>query len=390
MTHDFDQVIERRGTGSAKWFTYPPDVLPLFVADMDFPSPPPVIRALRGRIEHGFFGYGYKLEVTELHEVVADRLHKRYGWQVSPEAIVPVPGVIPGFNVASAALASPGDGVVLQTPLYPPILRVPGNTGLRLDEAPLGRDAGGRYGIDPERIAAALRPDTRLFFLCNPHNPVGRVFTRAELGAVAELCLRHGLSIISDEIHADLLFPGHAHVPIASLDAEVAARTITLMAPSKTYNLAGLKCSMAIIPSAELRRRYVAERRDLVTAVNILGYLAAVVAYRDGQPWLDDLLRYLEGNRELVARFVAERLPGTRMVAPEGTYLAWIDGREAGLPGDDPYTFFLERAKVALSDGRGYGDNGRGFVRLNFGCPRPLLRQALDRMAETLAARPAA
>lgn len=389
MTHDFDRVIERRGTGSAKWFTYPPDVLPLFVADMDFPSPPPVVRALRERVEHGFFGYGYKLEVTELHEVVAERLHKTYGWAVSPEAIVPVPGVMPGFNVAASVLAAPGEGVVMQTPLYPPILRVPANTGVRMDEAPLARDAAGRYRLDPERIVAALRPDTRVFFLCNPHNPVGRVFTRAELEDLAGLCLRHGLSIIADEIHADLLYPGHAHVPIASLDAEVAARAITLMAPSKTYNLAGLKCSLAIIPDAELRRRYVDARRDLVTAVNILGYLAAVVAYRDGQSWLDDLLRYLEGNRDLVARHVAERLPGLRMVAPEGTYLAWIDARAAALPGDDPYTFFLERAKVALSDGRGYGDNGRGFVRLNFGCPRPLLRQALDRMSEALARRPA-
>ena len=387
MTHDFDRVIERRGTGSSKWFKYPPDVLPLWVADMDFASPEPVTRALRERVEHGVFGYGHQLEVTELSEVFADRLHKRYGWRVAPEALVMLPGVIPGFNVASRMLASPGEGIALQTPLYPPILRVPGNVGLRFDEVPLARDASGRYAVDHAAFAAAIRSDTRVFLLCNPHNPVGRVFTRDELTGLAEVCLSRGLAIVSDEIHCDIVFPGHRHLPIASLASEIEDRTITLMAPSKTFNLAGLKCALAIIPNQSLREQFVAARLDLVQTANILGYTSALAAYRDGQPWLDDLLRYLEANRDVLARAVREQLPGLSMTTPEGTYLAWIDCRDARLPGNDPFTFFLERAKVAFNDGAAFGPRGQGFVRLNFGCPRPQLEQALERMRVALESR---
>jgi len=384
MTHDFDRVIARRGTGSSKWFKYPPDVLPLTVADMDFASPEPVVRALRERVEHGVFGYGHQLEVTELSEVFADRLQKRYGWRVSPEALVLIPGVIPGFNVACRMLASAGEGIAMQTPLYPPLLRVPGNIGLRFDEVPLARDASGRYSVDHGAFEAAIRPDTRIFLLCNPHNPVGRVFTRDELAGLAEICLRHGVAIVSDEIHCDLVYSGHRHLPIASLDPEIADRTITLMAPSKTFNLAGLKSSLAIIPNRTLRERFVATRLDLVQTANILGYTAALAAYRDGQPWLDDLLRYLEANRDFLARYVATQLPGVSMVAPEGTYLAWLDCRAANLPHNDPFAFFLERGKVAFNDGALFGTHGRGFVRLNFGSPRTQLEQGLARMREAL------
>jgi cystathionine beta-lyase len=336
-----------------------------------------VVRALRERVDHGVYGYGPQLETTELSEVFADRLQKRYGWRVSPEALVMIPGVIPGFNVACRMLASPGEGIAMQTPLYPPLLRVPGNIGLRFDEVPLARDTGGRYSVDLEAFAAAIQPDTRIFLLCNPHNPVGRVFAREELAGIAEVCLRRGLAIVSDEIHCDLVFSGHRHLPIASLDPAIADRTITLMAPSKTFNLAGLKCSLAIIPDQALRERFVAARLDLVQTTNILGYTAALAAYRDGQPWLDDLLRYLEGNRDALDRYVRANLPGLSMVAPEGTYLAWLDCRAARLPGNDPFTFFLERGKVAFNDGAAFGTRGQGFVRLNFGCPRVLLEQGL-------------
>jgi len=387
MTHDFDRIVERRGTGSSKWFKYAPDVVPLWVADMDFASPEPVIRALRERVEHGVFGYGHQLEVTELSEIFADRLQKRYGWRVSPEAIVMLPGVIPGFNVACRMLAAPGEGIAMQTPLYPPILRVPGNIGLRFDEVPLARDASGRYAVDRQAVAAAIQSDTRVFLLCNPHNPVGRVFTRGELTALAELCLSRGLAIVADEIHCDIAFSGHRHVPIASLDPEIEDRTITLMAPSKTFNLAGLKCALAVIPNGALREQFVAARLDLVQAANILGYAAALAAYRDGQPWLDDLLRYLEANRDFLDRYVREQLPGLSMVAPEGTYLAWLDCLNLRLPANDPFTFFLERAKVAFNDGAAFGSRGQGFVRLNFGCPRAQLEEGLDRMRAALAPR---
>jgi cystathionine beta-lyase len=385
VTYDFDRVVDRRGTESNKWRKYPADVLPLWVADMDFPSPEPVIRALRERVDHGFFGYG--VEQPEFYDVIVDRLQKRFGWRVSPEAIVHLPGVIPGFNLACRAFASPGDGLALMTPMYPPILRAPDNCGLVRQDAELIRGADGRYTIDMDAFRSAIGERTRLFLLCSPHNPVGRVWTRQELSELGEVCLERGLVIVADEIHCDLVYAGHQHVPIASLAPALERRTITLMAPSKTFNLPGLKSSIAIVPDASMRERLVAAQLDLVKAVNVLGYTATLAAYRDGQPWLDALLRYLEANRDHVAEYVKKHLPGVSMGTPEGTYLAWLDCREARLPNDDPHTFFLERARVALNDGAAFGPPGRGFVRLNFGCPRALLVEGLDRMRRALVAR---
>jgi cystathionine beta-lyase len=303
---------------------------------------------------------------------------------VSREALLLIPGVISGFNLACRAVTSPGDGLLLQTPVYPPIRRAPVNVGLTSDEMELGRDRAGRYVVDLDRFEAAIRERTRIFLLCNPHNPVGRVYTRDELTRMAEICLRRGLFICADEVHCELTYSGQQHVPIASLDPAIAERTVTLMAPSKTFNLPGLKCSVAIIPNASLREKFVAAQLDLVRAVNILGYIATLAAYRDGQPWLDELLRYLEANRDFVAEFVRAKLPGVSMAAPEATYLAWLDCREAALPDNDPYTFFLERARVALNDGKAFGRGGEGFVRLNFGCPRSILIEALERMRRAL------
>jgi len=379
---DFDRVIDRRRTESNKWHKYPPDVLPLWVADMDFRSPEPVIRALRERVEHGVFGYG--VEQPEFYEVFLDRLQTRHGWRVSPEAILVIPGVIPGFNLAARALTAAGDGLLLQTPVYPPIGRVPDNVGLTSDEMQLELQPDGRYAIDFERFEAAIGERTRMFLLCNPHNPVGRVFRRDELERMAEVCLRRGLLICADEVHCELTFSRQRHVPIASLDAEIAARTITLMARSKSFNLPGLKCAVAIIPSASLREKFVAAQLDLVRAVNVLGYTAALAAYRDGQPWLDALLRYLEANRDFVVEYARSKLPGVRAASPEATYLAWLDCREADLPDSDPYTFFLDEARVALTDGKAFGRGGAGFVRLNFACPRATLAEGLDRMRHAL------
>ncbi|PYO15457.1 MAG: putative C-S lyase [Candidatus Rokuibacteriota bacterium] len=383
MTYDFDRLVDRRHTDSSKWQKYGPDVLPLWVADMDFQSPEPVIRALRERVEHGVFGY-LALEQPEFHELFADRLLKRYGWRVSPDAVVIIPGVIPGFNVAGRILAAPGDGLILQTPVYPPILRAASSIGLTREEAPLARRADGRYEVDLDAFSTAIGERTRFFLLCNPHNPVGRVLTRDDLMSLAQICLRRGLAIVADEIHCELTLGGRRHTPIASLDPEIADRTITLMAPSKTFNLAGLKCSVAVIPNAALREKFVSGRIDLVQTVNVFGYTAAFAAYRDGQPWLDELLRYLEANRDFVTEYVRTRLPGVAMFPPEATYLAWLDCRNASGASRDPFTFFLENARVALNDGTLFGSGGAGFVRLNFGCPRSLLAKALDRMREAL------
>ncbi|MDO8478479.1 MAG: MalY/PatB family protein [Candidatus Rokubacteria bacterium] len=382
MPYDFDRVIDRRSTESNKWHKFPPDVLPLWVADMDFPSPEPVIRTLRERVEHGVFGYG--VEQPEFHEVMCDRLLKRFGWKVEPEAMVLMPGVISGFNVAARAFANPGDGVLMQLPVYPPILRLPDNVGMSRDGADLTRGADGRYTVDFDAFELAITPRTRMFLLCNPHNPVGRVFTREELSRMAEICLRRGLVICADEIHGDLIYSGHGHVPIASLDPDIEARTITLMAPSKTYNLAGLRCALAVIPNQALREKFVAARLDMVQTPNILGYTAMLAAYRDGQPWLDELLRYLENNRDFLVKYVRANFPGIEVGVPEGTYLAWLDCRQARIPNNDPFIFFLETGRVAFNDGATFGRGGPGFVRLNFGCPRQLLIQGLERIGQAL------
>ena len=380
MAYDFDRVIDRRNSDSVKWRYYG-DALPLWVADMDFVSPEPVVRALRERVEHSVYGYG--TEPRELRDVVVERLARLYNWQVEPEAVFFLPGVVTGFNQACHAVTSPGDGVLIQTPAYPPFFSVPNNAKLTLNEMELTRQSDGRYTIDFDAFEAAITDRTQIFILCNPHNPVGRVFRREELERMAEICLRHNVVICSDEIHCDLIFNGHCHLPIASLAPEIADRTITLMAPSKTFNIAGLGCSVAIVPNRELKDKFKAAHAGLVSHVNVLGLVAALAAYRDGQEWLDQVLAYLEANRDWLYQVVNEQLPGVRMGKPEGTYLAWLDCREAGIP-SNPFEFFLKEAKIALNDGVAFGKGGQGFVRLNFGCPRSTLVEALDRMKTAL------
>ena len=383
MSHDLDSVIDRRSSDSVKWCYYGEGVLPLWVADMDLPAPEPVIRALKQRVEHGIFGYG--IEPPELRPLLVERLQRLYGWEVAPEALVFLPGVLVGFNLSSRCVTCPGDGLLLQTPVYHPFLRVPGNHHLVLNSMELTRCATGQYEIDLDHFEAAITGRTRVFILCNPHNPVGRAFRRDELEGMAEVCLRHGVTICSDEIHCDLVFSGHSHLPIASLAPEIAAHTITLMAPSKTYNIAGLHAAVAIIPDPGLRKQFQAAGADLVPHVDILGYTAMLAAYRDGGPWLNQVLSYLEANRDFLHEYVNGHLPGVTMARPEGTYLAWLDCREmAGVPPQDAQRFFLEKARVALNDGAAFGRGGEGFVRLNFGCPRSTLFEALERMKAAL------
>jgi cystathionine beta-lyase len=381
MLHDFDRIIDRRSSDSDKWHYYGEDVLPLWVADMDFASPEPVLRALRQRVDHGVFGY--PKDHHDLQQLLVGRLQQLYNWQVEPKAVIPLPGVVAGFNLATRAVTSPGDGVLVQTPIYCPILDAPGNAGCSRDEMELTRQPDGSYSIDYDLFEATITERTRIFILCNPHNPVGRVFRRDELEHLAELCLRHDLVICSDEIHCDLLFQGNQHLPIATLAPEVAERAITLMAPTKTYNIAGLHCSVAIIQNKELRKQFLAAGAGLIHGINIMGQVAALAAYQDGQPWLDAVLSYLEANRDLLYDYVQAHLPGMDMSRPEGTYLAWLDCRQAGLPGN-PHKFFLKKAKVAMNNGATYGRGGEGFVRLNFGCPRLTLMEALDRMRQAL------
>ena len=383
MEYNFDAVLDRRGGDSSKWHRYPEDVLPMYVADMDFQAPSPVIEALHKRVSEGFFGYGRVM--PEVLDLLADRLVARYGWTVPGEAIVPVPGVIAAFNLAVRAVTTPGAGLAIQAPAYPPIYNCAGHHGLLRWESSLVRTGSG-YEVDWEAFETAAARSS-VFLHCNPHNPTGRVFTRGELERMAESCLRHDLVIVSDEIHCDIVFDGRVHVPIAAIDPEVERRTVTLMAPSKTFGLPGLKAAFAVIPDPALRARFEEARSGLVPSVNVLGQAAMIAAYRDGQPWLDALLPYLQANRDFLSAFAAERLPGVRVVPAEGTYLAWLDCREAGLEDDDAQAFFLERSRVAVSAGLDFGPLGRGFTRLCFATPRPLLREGLERMAQALADR---
>lgn len=387
MQYDFDELIDRRFTNSDKWEKYEPDVLPLWVADMDFRSPAPVIEALQQRVAHGVYGYpagdGKPDTVFPLKRAILDRLERVYGWIVEPDAIVLIPGVVTGLNLAAHAIGRPDGGVLVQTPVYPPFLKIANSAGILHQEMMLARQSDGSYVVDYEAFEAAITPQTRLFVLCNPHNPVGRVFRLEELDRMAEICLKHGLTIISDEIHSDLVFSPNRHTPIAALDPEIARNTVTLMAPSKTFNLAGLQCSFAVIPDASLRKRYVAGKQGLVGWVNLLAQTAAEAAYSEGQEWLDQLLVYLQSNRDFLASYVSEHLPDIKMASPEGTYLAWLDCRSLDLP-EKPYKFFLKEARVALNDGETFGTGGEGFVRLNFGCPRATLVEALERMKNSI------
>ncbi len=378
---NFDRIIDRRNTDSAKWERYG-DALPLWVADMDFRSPEPVIEALRARVEHGVFGY--TMPPPELRHVVQSWLYRRHNWQVEEEAISFVPGVMRGVHMAARAIGQEGDGILVQPPVYYPFFAVPENSQRTLQLSEI-QQTNGRYQVDFDAFEEAITERTSLFLLCNPHNPLGRAFSPAELGRMAEICLKHDLHICSDEIHNDLIFSEAKHTPIAALDPEIARRTVTCLAPSKTFNIPGLSCSVMVIQDTELRERVTAAGAGLVRGSNMMGYTAALAAYRDSEAWLEALLRYLQANRDYVFGFVQDRLPGVRMTKPEATFLAWLDCRDAGIPETlSPHDFFLQEAGVALNKGATFGPGGKNFVRLNFGCPRATLQKALERMEDAL------
>jgi len=389
----FDTVINRRSTNSIKWKLYSEDVLPLWVADMDFAAPEPVQAALRHAVKHGIFGY--EIPSRELHETVAARMHKLFGWQVSPEMVVATPGVIAGFNTAAHTLCTAGQGILIQTPVYPPFLSVHQNAGLVRQDSPLSmtaEDVTLRYQVDFdvfERAVNSAGAQTGMFLLCNPHNPTGQVYSRDDLTRMAEICQRNNIFICSDEIHSELLLGGAQHIPLAIISPEIAGRTITLIAPSKTFNVAGLQCAFAILPNQELLNRYKQTVEKLAMHVNSLGLVAAQAAFSGAcDDWLEALRVYLTGNRDFLVEYVKRELKGIRVTVPQATYLAWLDCNElvsSGRINGKPHEFFLKQAKVALNEGREFGYGGEGFVRLNFGCPRKTLEDALGRMKAALA-----
>jgi cysteine-S-conjugate beta-lyase len=382
MTFDFDPVIDRASSDSRKWHRYAgQDILPLWIADMDFAASPAIMAALHHRVDQGVFGYGMPL--PPLTRAVVDYCATHYGWKIDPAWLVWLPGLVTGLNVAAGAFGEKGDAILTCTPVYPPFMSAPKNMGRETIKVPLVPRADGRYEFDWAAMAHAVTPRTRLFYLCHPHNPVGRVFTRPELESVAAFCERHNLLLVSDDIHCDLILDDLPHIPVATLSPAAAARTITLMAPSKTYNIPGLACSWAVISDPKLRVTFTRAMAGIVPEMNVLGLAACEAALRDSEPWRQALLAYLRGNRDFLARFTSQHLPGVKLTPCEATYLAWLDVSAHALP--NPGGFF-EQHGVGLSDGVQFGAPAGRFVRLNFGCPRATLAEALARMKRALAA----
>jgi cystathionine beta-lyase len=383
MTFDFETPLPRLGTDSQKWQKYEGrDILPMWVADMDFRSSPAILSALHARVEHGVFGYARPVKSTV--SAVVDALARNYGWSIDPSWLVWLPGLVCGLNVTAKAFAQWGEEVLTLTPVYPPFMTAARNSGrVSTQVGWILDDADGRWTIDWEALEGAVTPRTRLFFLCNPHNPLARVWRRDELERLAEFCLRHNLVLCSDEIHCDLILdPALPHIPAAAISPEIAARTVTLMAPSKTYNVPGLGTSFAIVSDPALRARFVRATAGIVAEVTSLGYAACEAAYRDSEAWRQALLTTLRGNRDRLLAFAATELPGVRVEAPiEATYLAWLNVSALNVP--DPVAHF-EAHGVGLSEGAFFGARKGDYVRLNFGCPRATLDEGLRRLKAAL------
>ena len=375
-----EALRRRRGT---KWSRYPPDVLPAWVADMDFDMAEPIRAGLIRMIEANDFGYSPKLPASGLPEAFVAFAARRFpGWEVAPERMIAIADIVQGIHLAIEAYTRPGDGICTLTPVYPPFLQAVAETGRRLDHCTMVR-GDGRYEIDFDALRAAIDGRTRILLLCTPHNPLGRVFERDELEELARIALERDLVVIADEIHADVVYRGFRHLPFASLGPEVEARTVTMTSATKSFNVAGLRCAVVIFGSERLAERFDAWPERTRGAVGSFGIEATRIAWTECDDWLEALLAHLEGNRDFLYSFVRERLPGIRTVLPAATYLGWLDCREYGLE-PDPYQWFLDRARVGFNDGRDFGDGGEGHVRINFATSRAILTQILERMEEAL------
>ena len=405
----FDRLISRAGTGSVKWEyregavghgsslvpAEDPDVIPMWVADMDFPCPDVVIEAIRRRTEHPIFGYSMGL--LSFRAAFCDWMATRHGCRPDPEWVVPTEGIVPDLGLLVRTFLEPGQGVILHPPVYFPFFGAVHNAGARMHLCPLRREdesedasedsSGNPYRLDLERFEKlAAEPETRMTFLCSPQNPVGRVWTPRELGEFARIAKRHDLIVVADEIHADLMLDGRTFTPWLSLESGVRPRSVVCSAPSKTFNLAGLKSSCLVIPDQEMRDAFRRARdRTGIYGVNPLSAAAAEAAWRGGGPWLDEVLAYLSENARTLRAFFRDRPELDVGTAPiEGTYLAWLDFRRTGIPAADLETFLLDKAKLRLEDGAIFGAEGRGFARMNLACPRPLLKEALGRLEAAL------
>jgi cystathionine beta-lyase len=368
-----------------KWNFFKKDILPMWVADMDFPAPKPILDALHKQLDHGVLGYEWA-NGTQLPQVVANRMERLYKWKVQPEAVLAVTGIVSGYSVAVRAFEASKKGVAIQTPVYNEFHEVKNNIGIPQIDIPFVKNVKGNilnYEIDWDLFEKRVKK-AGIFLLCNPHNPLGIIFSRKELTRMAEICIRHKVIIVSDEIHSELLLDGNKFTPMAKLSREIEQHVITLIAPSKTFNIAGLFCGFAIIPNKELRERYNTELNHLRLHVASTGLHASKAAFSGKcDSWLAELNRYLTGNRDFLVDYVTKYMPGVRTTIPDATYLGWLDFTQTKIDGS-PFEFFKEKAKVAVSEGKIFGKEGAGHVRINFGTSRATLKEGLERMRKAL------
>lgn len=385
MSYNFDHVIDRRNTCSVKWdrvkeVFYSSDVLPMWIADMDFTAPGQVIDEIKKRAEHGAFGYTERPD--SYYSAIINWLYARHQWKVEKGWIAYTPGVIPALNIAVKAFTEPGDRVLIQSPVYPPFFSAVVNNRRLLVNNRL-RLVNGHYEIDFDDLEKKLAGNVKLFILCSPHNPVGRVWRKDELEHIGNMCGKYGIILVSDEIHMDIVYKGYKHIPAASLSEELAQRTVTCIAPSKTFNIPGLMTASVIIPNTGLLNRFSREIDILgIGMANVFGIVAAQTAYACGSQWLDGLLEYLEGNVNQAMSYFEENLPGIPAIKPEGTYMVWLDFRKLGMNDMQLKEFMSRKAKVGLNSGAAFGPGGEGFMRMNVACPGAVLYEGLSRIGK--------
>ncbi|WP_040286323.1 MalY/PatB family protein [Sporosarcina koreensis] len=388
MKHDFDTVIDRMKTSSVKWdgaeaLFGAKDLLPLWVADMDFKVPEAVSKAVEAKAAHGIFGYTTRDD--GYYDSIISWMKTRHNWTVEREWICHSPGVVTALSLAVQAFTEPGDKVIVQPPVYYPFMSTTENNGREVVFNPL-KEQDGRYSMDFDDLRAKIDGSVKLLMLCNPHNPGGTVWTKEDLQTLGEICLEHGILVISDEIHSDLVFEQGSHVPFASISDEFADSSITCTAPSKTFNLAGLQTSNIIIPNAGLRAAFEKETaRNSIGMPNSFGPVATEAAYTEGGDWLADVLDYVKGNVEFITGYFKEHVPALKVLPLEATYLAWIDCRELGMSPEELESFFLTEAHVALNQGKAFGPGGEGFVRMNLACSRSVVEKAARQIEEAVA-----
>lgn len=387
MKYNFDEVVNRRGTDSIKWGTLEEeygveDILPMWIADMDFRSANEIVDAIKKRADHGVFGYIYKRD--SFYESIINWVKERHGWEIKKEWILFTPGVVMGLNIGVRELVEEGEKVLVQPPVYPPFYRVLENNNRLANENPLKHD-GEKFVMDYDDLANKIDKDTKLFMLCNPQNPVGRVWTKEELKKLGDICLENNITIISDEIHSDFTLKGQKHTPLASISKELEQNTITLMAPSKTFNIAGLVTSVAIIPNEKIRETYTKAIETMeIDAMSIFGAEAFEVAYNEGGEWLEQVMEYVEDNIDYAVEYINENIPGVKVDKPDGTYLLWLDFTSLGKTEEEINEALIKVGKVALNEGSPYGTNGEGFFRVNVGCARSILEEGLKRIEKAV------